>query len=115
MSTDVFDESNAVAEEELSLEDAMRNYAEAQTLEKKAKELKDGAKGVILKFMLENELDKQPTSMGVFSVGVRRSYEYSIATQELIKRVDEVKTDEEAKGIAECKELNYVLFKAAKE
>ena len=112
MSDEIFEEGNAV---EISLEDAMRNYAEAQELEKKAKSLKDGAKGVILKYMLDNELDKQPTSMGVFSVGKRRSYTYSLATQELITRVDEVKEEEEAKGIAECTELDYVLFKAAKE
>lgn len=112
--TDIFDEANNT-EVVYPLEDAMRDYVEAQAMEKKGKEMKDRAKPVILKHMEDNELDKQPTSMGVFSLGMRRSYTYSIPTIELAIRLEEIQKDEEAKGDIECKESNYVLFKADKE
>lgn len=88
----------------------LRKYRDTQRkkkeLELKMQELKDE----IIDEMVNEGLEKQETTYGIFTLAYRTNYKYTDEVKKLEEKVKLAKVKEEQKGVADPSETQYLVF-----
>ena len=97
------------------INELFRHYAELKIKEKEVKAEIDELAPQIVDYMRETDIEKQPTTLGTFSLGKRKNWKYTSAVEIAEKRVKELQVDEQATGAATFTEKPYLLFTTPKD
>lgn len=99
-------------EQKDQLNEYARIKSEIKLLESKADELNP----LVLQVIQDAEVEEiEISDLGKLSLASRRTWKYSLETQELEKKLKSEKKLEEQTGKAEFLEKKYVIFKGLKE
>lgn len=90
------------------IQSKLKNYAELKIQEKAISEQLEELKPEIKKYMLDEGVDKVPTSMGNFILSERTTWQYS-------KAVEILQKEEKANGTAKAVKAVTLMFKALGE
>ena len=93
----------------------LKRYAELKILEKQAKEELAELNPKIIQYLVESDLDKQPTTLGTFSLRTLKDWEYSNAVKVAKKTVKDLESKEQKDGTATFTEKLSLMFKESKE
>lgn len=93
----------------------LEKYAELKTLEKRVK-AEIAELGPVIKTMLADAgADKVESDFGLFTLKSVPVWKYSAAVEEAEKKVDDLKADEKARGVAVAEPRVDLMFKAPAE
>lgn len=104
----IIEDLNAMA---LNNVDLYLQYAKVKNMIKVLVERSDELSGLILEEMLANKEEKKKFEFASFTVGKRKSYEYTEEVKKLEDSVKSQKAKEVEEGLATVKETNYLLMK----
>lgn len=93
----------------------LRLYAEWKKQEKEANKRIEELAPQIIEYMVAQDIEKQPTTLGTFSLVPKKTWKYTGAVDKAKKELEEIKADEEATGKATFTEKPYLLFKEPKD
>lgn len=91
--------------------DIFKQYAETRKEVERLKEVEESLRVLVLQEMQERKVIKQESEYGKFTIGSRKSWEYSPKVEALEEKVKLAKYKEQEKNIAKCKESHYLVFK----
>ena len=96
------------------VQDRMDRFFQLHQEIKRLEELKDKAQAHIVEAMKEDDVQTVQADYGTFSLGLRKTYEYSDKVKSAMEVVKEVKKREEEDGTAVAKETEYLAFREVK-
>lgn len=97
------------------IKDNLREYAELKIQEKKIKERIEFLNPTIKDYISDQNLDKIPTNLGVFSLKSVQVWEFSETVLNALVAVDKLKDREKADGTAKSRPRIDLMFTAAKK
>lgn len=98
----------------IEFESALGLYARLKIQEKEIAKQLEELKPTVLAGLEERGLDKQPTSLGDFTIQKKKSWTYSENVAEQTSRLKQMKDSEEADGTATFEETSILAFKEKK-
>ena len=87
-----------------------KEYAELKLEERRIKDRIAELQPDIIASMLSAGKDKQPTSLGTFTLGSRRTWAFSEGVHTLLEQVEALKQEEKANGTATSEEKPELKF-----
>lgn len=99
----------------MNMNETFRIYAELKVKEKSIKEEIETLAPQIMEYLIGQDIEKQPTTLGVFSIAKRKSWKYTNAVEIAEKKFKDLQIKEQADGSATFTEKPYLLFITPKE
>ncbi len=96
------------------IQDVLREYAELKIRLKPIEERMEVLNPTIKDYLSDQNLDKLPTNLGVFSLKIVPIWKFSEAVDKKLEEVDELKTKEKADGTAKSEPRIDLMFSPAK-
>ena len=96
------------------IEEILKQYATLKIKEKEIKEEMADLNPQIVQYMSENDIEKQPTSLGDFSLAQLKDWKYSKDIEKAERKVKALKAEEQADGTATFTEKLSLRFNETK-